>query len=134
MSAMVPPGQLRLRPRRRPRQIHWRAPLSRGTDGSAAGPRGRLSASEAAGGAVMPAGGTAVGQDLVNRVAARDPGDPSAAVCRGTGLVQATDRRAEVRVAGRGTGVEHLAQAQFAMEDVAADEPVFLLHLVRPDD
>jgi hypothetical protein len=30
--------------------------------------------------------------------------------------------------------VEHLAQAQLAVEDVATDEPVLLLHLVRADD
>ena len=49
------------------------------------------------------------------------------------GLVQPAHRRAQVRVAGRGPGVEHLAQAQLAVEDVPPDQPVLLLHLVRPD-
>ena len=82
----------------------------------------------------MPARGPAVGQDLVHRVAPRDPGDPAAAVGGRTGLVQAPDRGTEVRVAGGGTGVEHLAQAQLAVEDVATHEPVLLLHLMRADD
>src|SRR5215471_15987005 len=57
-----------------------------------------------------PAGGAAVGQDLMHGVAPGDPGDAAAAVRGGPGLVQAADRGAEVRVAGGGAGVEHLAR------------------------
>src|SRR5690349_13593875 len=80
---------------------------------SGAGPDRRPFAFQAAGGPVVPSRGAAVGQDLVHRVAPGDPGDAAAAVCGGARLVQAADRGAEVRVAGGGAGVEHLAQAQF---------------------
>ena len=52
---------------------------------------------------------------------------------RAARLVQAGDRRAEVGVAGRGPHVEQLVGRQLAVEDVAADEAVLVLHLVRPD-
>jgi hypothetical protein len=83
---------------------------------------------------MAPAGGAAVGQDVADGVAARDPGDPAAAVRGGPGLVEAVHRGAEVGVPRGGAGVEHLAQAQLAVEDVAADEAVLPLHLVRGDD
>ena len=62
-----------------------------------------------------------------------DAGDAAAAVRRAARLVEAGDRRAEVGVAGRGPHVEHLVGRQLAVEDVAADQPVLVLHLVRPD-
>ena len=44
------------------------------------------------------------------------------------------DRGAEVGVAGRRAQVEQLVGRQLAVEDVAADEAVLVLHLVRADD
>ena len=43
------------------------------------------------------------------------------------------DRRREVGVAGRRPHVEQLLGRELAVEDVAADQPVVVLHLVRAD-
>src|SRR5216683_7481390 len=75
-----------------------------------------------------------VGQDLAGHVAARDAGNSATPVRRRARLVKPAQRGSEVRVACRGPGVEHLAHRQLAVEDVAADQPVLLLHLVRSDD
>src|SRR5437762_3021646 len=57
-----------------------------------------------------------------------------AGVRRGTGVIQAGDRRAVVGEAGRGAHVEQLLQRQLTVEDVAADQPVVVLHVVGADD
>ena len=48
-------------------------------------------------------------------------------------LVEAADRRAVVGVAGRGPHVEQLRRRELAVEDVAADQAVGVLHVVRAD-
>ena len=72
---------------------------------------------------------------MIWRVAfeAGDAGDAAAAVGRAARLVQAVDRRPEVGVTGRGSHVEELIGGELAVKDVAADQPVFVLHLERPD-
>src|SRR5260370_22581132 len=74
-----------------------------------------------------PEGGPPVGEDLAHDVAAGYAGDAASAVGGRPGLVQAADRGAQVGVAGRGPGVAPLAQAQLAVDDVPADQPVLLL-------
>src|SRR3984957_16408972 len=61
-------------------------------------------------------GGTPVGQDPAGPVAARDPRAPAPGVGGRPSLVQAGDRGGKVGVAGRRAGVEHLAQAELAVE------------------
>jgi hypothetical protein len=55
-------------------------------------------------------------------------------VCRAARLVQAGDRGAEVGEARGGPHVEHLVGRQLAVKDVAADQAVLVLHLIRADD
>ncbi len=69
--------------------------------------------------------GPAVGADLPDDIAAGDPGHAAAAVGGRARLVQAADRGAQVGVPGGRPGVVHLAQAELAVEDVPADQPVF---------
>ena len=62
------------------------------------------------------------------------PQTPPPAWVAGAAVVEPRDRCAVVGVAGRGPHVEQLLKRQLAVEDVAADEAVLLLHLVRTDD
>ena len=76
----------------------------------------------------------AVGEDaLAVRGSAGMPVTPPPRVRRRRALVQALDRRRVVGVAGRRTHVEQLLGRELAVEDVAADQAVVLLHLVRAD-
>src|SRR6188472_1844285 len=70
----------------------------------------------------------------LGRLPSGDAADTAAAVRGGAGVVEAGDRGAVVGVPRRGAHVEQLLGRQLAVEDVAADEPVLLLHLVRADD
>src|SRR4029450_5202770 len=82
-----------------------------------------------------PAGGPAVtGEDAPTSQVPSNPGHATTAVRRRRALVEAAERRAEIGVAGGGPQMEELIRGQLAMEDVPADEPVVVLHLVRPDD
>src|SRR5215469_18952727 len=80
--------------------------------------------------ALPPPRGTAVGEDLPYHIAPGNPGDPASPVRPRAGLVEALHRRAQVRVARRRAGVEHLPYRQLAVEDVAADQAVLPLHEV----
>src|SRR3954471_1023397 len=80
-----------------------------------------------------PSAARAVAHDLARRVESGDTGDATAAVRRAARLVQPRDRRAEVGVPGRGSHVEELVGGELAVEDVAADQAVLVLHLERPD-
>src|SRR5918995_7533667 len=82
---------------------------------------------------LAPLGLAEVLLDLADHVAAGNAGDPAAAVGGRPGLVEAADRGAVVGVAGGRAGVEQLAGRQLAVEDVAADQPVLVLHLVGAD-
>src|SRR6266487_6448410 len=81
----------------------------------------------------VPAGGAAVGEDLADHVAPGDAGDAAAAVRGRSGLIQAAQRRAQVGIARGRPGVEHLPHRQLTVEDIAADQAVLLLHLMRAD-
>ena len=70
----------------------------------------------------------------LGRLPAGDAADAAAPVGGGAAVVEAGDRRAVVGVAGRGPHVEQLLGRQLAVEDVAADQAVLLLHLVRTHD
>src|SRR5439155_15057563 len=74
----------------------------------------------------------AVVEDLAHRMVSGDAAHTAAAVRCGTRLVEPFDRGAVVRVAGCRAHVEQLLERQLAVEDVSADQPVLLLHLVRP--
>src|SRR4051812_6381775 len=74
-----------------------------------------------------------VAQDDPYDIAARDPGDAAAPMGRRPGLVAPADGGGRVGVARGRTGVEELGGSELAVEDVAADEAVLLLHRVRPD-
>ena len=76
---------------------------------------------------------TLVALDLAHRLEGRDAGDPAASVGGRSGLVETGDRGAEVGVAGGRAEVEQLVGRQLAVEDVAADQAVLVLHLVRTD-
>ena len=65
---------------------------------------------------------------------AGDAADPAAGVRGGARVVEARDRGAVVGVPGRRAHVEQLLERELAVEDVAADQAVLLLHLVGPDD
>src|SRR5450755_1539790 len=102
--------------------------------GRASGPGdGRAAGRPGCAPAVGPPLGPLVGEDLAHDVAARNAGDPAAAMGGRAGLVKAPDRGAQVRVARSGPGVAHLAERQLAVEDVPAHQAVLLLHLVWPD-
>ena len=76
----------------------------------------------------------AVGDRGPGRLPAGDAAHAAARVGGGAGVVQAGDGRPVVRVAGRRAHVEQLLQGQLAVEDVAADQAVLVLHLVGADD
>ena len=78
--------------------------------------------------------GPAVPDRGLGGLPAGDAADAAATVGGRAGVVEAGDGRAVVGVAGRGPHVEQLLGRQLAVEDVAADQAVLLLHLVRADD
>lgn len=80
-----------------------------------------------------PARGPAVGADLRTTLRPGIPVTPPPPWVAEPAWVQVADRGAQVGVPGGRPGVVHLAQAELAMEDVPADQPVILLHLVRAD-
>src|SRR5579875_868113 len=90
---------------------------------------------DAVGGAAQRAlAGALVVQRGASGLPAGNAAHPAAGVGRRTGVVEARDRCPVVGVARRGPHVEQLLERQLAVEYVAADEAVLLLHLVRPDD
>src|SRR6266571_677114 len=80
-----------------------------------------------------PAADDPVFPGLPERLPAGDAVHAPSRVRGGRAVVQAADRRAVVGVAGGGAHVEQLVDRQLAVEDVAADQPQLLLHVVRPD-
>ena len=80
---------------------------------------------------VAAGGGLLVGDGRPGRLPAGDAADAAAGVGRRAGVVQPGDRRAVVGVARRRPHVEQLLERELAVEDVAADQAVLVLHLVR---
>src|SRR6201999_4037191 len=78
--------------------------------------------------------GAAVAQRRPGRLHAGHTASPTARVRGRTGVVQAGHGGAVIGEPGGGPHVEQLLQGQFAVEDVAADQAVVVLHLVRADD
>ena len=76
----------------------------------------------------------AVGDGDAGRLHARDAADAAAGVRRRARVVEPGDRGAVVGIARRRAHVEQLLERQLAVEDVAADQAVLVLHLVGPDD
>src|SRR5579859_2354620 len=68
------------------------------------------------------------------RLHARDAAHPATAVGGRAGVVQAAHRGPVVGETGRWPQVEQLLEGQLAMEDVAADQAVVVLHVVGADD
>src|ERR1700728_5355212 len=75
-----------------------------------------------------------VGDRGLGRLQARDAADAAARVRRRTRVVEPRHRRAAVGESGTGAHVEELFQGQLAVEDVAADQAVDVLPLVRADE
>ena len=148
------PGHLRdharaeaARPRAGPDQRHGAglehrgdgsaATVTAGSDGACDGAvtgGGRAGQPGRARGGRTAEGGAAVGDRGPGRLHAGDAADPAAGVGGGAGVVQAGHRGAVVGEPGRGAHVEQLLQGQLAVEDVAADQAVVVLHLVRAHD
>src|SRR5664279_5804994 len=74
-----------------------------------------------------------VPEDLARRIAAGQGGHATARVGRRAALVETLERRPVVGVAGRRAHMEELVEGQLAVEDVAADQAVLVLHVVRAD-
>src|SRR5262249_49256998 len=79
-------------------------------------------------------GDLAVGERGARGLPAGEAAAAAAGVRRRAAVVQAADRRPVVGVPGRRAHVEELLERELAVEDVAADEAVLLLHLVGADD
>src|SRR5439155_15548786 len=78
--------------------------------------------------------GLLVGDGRPGRLHAGNAAHAAARVGGRAGVVQAGHGGAVVGVAGRRAHVEELLQRQLAVEDVAADQAVLVLHLVGADD
>src|SRR5258708_37444732 len=76
----------------------------------------------------------AIGEGRACCLPAGDAADATASVGRRAAVVQAADGSAVVGVAGSRAHVEELLKGELAVEDVAADQAVLLLHLMGPDD
>src|SRR5205823_10382305 len=72
-------------------------------------------------------------QDFLGRVAAVDAADATAGMRAGTAHIEPLDRRAVVGVAGDRPPAEQLIECQVTVHDVAANQPVLLLHVERPN-
>src|SRR6476660_9604925 len=74
-----------------------------------------------------------VAKDLLHSQVGGHAADPAAGMACRAGLVQPVNRRPEVCVARSGPHVKQLVDGELAMEDVAADQPQLLFHVVWPD-
>src|SRR5712691_10274185 len=72
-------------------------------------------------------------EDLAGRVAAVDTADPAARMGTRAAEIQSLDRRSIIGVAGDRSPGKELIQREVAVHDVAADQAVFLLHVVRSE-
>src|SRR5262249_56252793 len=79
-------------------------------------------------------GGVLVGDGRPGRLHPGDAAHAAARVGGRAGVVQPGHGGAVVRVAGGRAHVEELLQRQLAVEDVAADQAVLVLHVVGADD
>src|ERR1700749_2071805 len=77
---------------------------------------------------------TPVGDRGLGRLHAGDAAHPASGMRRAARVVQAGDRGAVVGVAGGGAQVEQLLEGELAVEDVAADQAVVVLHVEGADD
>src|SRR5687768_16637582 len=72
-----------------------------------------------------------VAPDLPHAVVRRNGADTATGVGGRRGLVETPDGGTVIRVTGGRPHVEELLGRELAVEDVAPDEPDFLLHVVR---
>src|SRR5580704_5224932 len=124
-----------------PHRVHS-YPLSRGwvlvRPAPRGGSRSRSGSSDfncvsGAAGAARATAGAAVGDRRLGRLHARNAADAAARVGRRARVVQAGYRGAVIGEPGRRAQVEELLDGQLAVEDVAADQAVVVIHVVGAD-
>src|SRR2546423_1734348 len=71
--------------------------------------------------------------DLARSVAAVDAADATTGMGARAAEIEILDRRPVIRVAGHGPPAEELIEREVAMHDVAADQSVLLLHVMRAE-